>query len=368
MEDTTRVINVEYALLGQELELANRVHLEIKNDKIEHIGKGWVSKGEIYPNSILIPGFVNAHVHTFDGLIPEFGTNLSLKEAVGDPNSKKYELLINKSIDELKRATRDFLKKSLEVGVMIVLDFKELDLVGALAAKGIFTEYPNNYIPLGRLDEEVTEERLIKLRELVPGYGLSSVSSASPEELQLISKVFNDRIRAVHISENLRQNLYNDLKLALSLFRANILVHGTNLSNDEIRTIADLGIPLVVCPRSNLWFSSGVPNIPEMVKSHVNLLIGTDNASWIDHNLWKELEVALLISRWLSPGIDVARDLLKASTINFKGIHPIEEGRYITAGIFNVSSRFESAVNKYSALIKEQGSLIKVLGQPRTLV
>ncbi|MCG3107819.1 5'-deoxyadenosine deaminase [Metallosphaera sp. J1] len=366
MEASSRIVNVEYALLGQELEIAEKVHVEISDGIISHVGKGWDVKGETYPNSLLMPGLVNSHVHTFDAIAPEFGWNLTLKEAVGDPHSEKYRVLVSMSLSELKKSTLNFLEKSLKLGVFTVVDFKEMDLKGATISREVKDQSPINYIPLGRLDGEVTRERLELLKKFVDGYGVSSVS-VGVEKLSLIRDVFRDRITAIHVSETLRHNLLSDLEVTLSTLEPEILVHGTHLTEEEIILVAEKGMKLVVCPRSNLWFSAGIPNIPMMIKRGVRLLLGTDNAGVTDPDLWKEMEVALLLSRLRDPGSDFSREILKSVTVNPElGVYPIQEGNRITGLILGPVPRFETSINKYMALIKEPGKIIKVLGLPRT--
>ncbi len=359
--------NVEYALVGPDLEILHKVNLVIEDNIVEHIGNGWDSKGETYPNSLLMPGLVNGHTHAFDGLVPEYGVSLSLKEVVGDPRSEKYRILKGHEFDDLKNITLNLLTKSLSIGVLSVIDFKELDMLGAKVAKAVKNESPINYIGLGRLDQEINEERLFALKELVDGYGVSSISLGEAS-LELIGRVFGDKWTAIHISETLKQNLINDLETAISALKPKLVVHGTNLTNEEFSMIAERGIKLVVCPRSNMWFSVGIPKIPMMFDAKVDLLFGTDNYGLIDHNLWKEMEMALLISRLLSPSSDFSRDILKSATVHPDlGVNPIEEGKKITGIILNPVDRFEASLNKYMSLIKSPGNVVRVLGLPRIL-
>ncbi len=365
MEASSRIVNVEYALLGQDLELVHKIHLEISDGIISHIGKGWDVKGESYPNSLLMPGLVNSHVHTFDGIAPELGWNLTLKEVVGDPHSEKYRVLSLRSLPELRASTLNFLNRSLELGIFTVIDFKEMDINGAKISKEVKEISPINYVTLGRLDGEITRDRLEILKELVDGYGVSSVSIGI-EKLSLIREVFRDKMTAIHVSETLRHNLASDLETSLSTLKPDMVVHGTHLSEEQMELLAETDTKLVICPRSNLWFSTGIPNIPMMIRKGVRLLIGTDNAGITDHDLWKELEVALLLSRLLDPGSDFSRDILKSATVNpGKGVYPIEEGNRMTGIIMGPLPRFEVSNNRYMALIKEPGKIIRVLGLPK---
>lgn len=355
-------MNVAFALIGSELDLVEKVHLTLEDGEVVHMGRGWESGGETYSTGVILPALINSHAHTFDSAFPEFGVKLPIKEAVGDPLSEKYRLLRSLSPERLKESTLDFLYRSATIGVMTVLDFKELDLLGAKIAKEVKALSPINYVPLSRLDEDYTRERLETLRELVDGYGLSSVTSIPRAVLREIREVFNDKLVVAHVSETLRQNLLGDLEIAMAELRPDLIVHGTRLGESEISLLAERGIGLVVCPRSNLWWGTGIPNLPLIFREGVRTLLGTDNAAWNDHNLWKEIEVAYLLSRLLEPGSDYSKEILKAATVN-AGAKPIQEGEKLTGVIIEgEESGVLRAVNKYSAIARRGGGVIKVVG------
>ena len=356
-------MNVAYALLGEELEIAERVHLTLEDGKVQHVGKGWVTGGETYPTGLILPALVNAHVHTFDSAFPEFGMGLTLKEAVGDPQSEKYKLIGSLTQDRLKESTLDFLRRSRKIGVMKVVDFKELDLLGAKVAKEVKLISPIEYVALGRLDGDFSRERLETLRDMVDGYGLSSVTSVTRETMKEIREVFKDKLVVAHVSETLRQNLSRDLETILSDLRPDLVVHGTRLAESELSLLRDEGVGLVLCPRSNLWWGTGVPNVPLIFREEVHTLLGTDNAAWNDHDLWKEMETALLISRLLEPGSDYSREVLKAGTVH-GGTNPILEGHELTGVIVEAEwTGITRAINKYAAIVKRGGQVINVINE-----
>ncbi|ARM75824.1 amidohydrolase family protein [Acidianus manzaensis] len=354
-------INVRIALLGEDLEINNDVHIQIDEDGIiQHIGKGHVSnsKSISFNNGILLPVFSNSHVHTGDFSFPEVGIRNTIKELVGDPDSIKYKFYSKIDNSQLKDYIKQFMKLEAIFGINSVLDFREQGLEGSILANSVKEEYKDkiNYFILGRLEKnQITKENLDTFSKIADGYGISSISSYNFEELKMIRQYFRNKIIAIHISETLKQNLQNDLEYALEYLQPKMIIHGTNLSTDQISEIKEKGIYLVACPRSNLWFSTGIPKISEMAKDNKKFLLGTDNAAWINPNILEEAEFALLLSRLQEPQSDYSKEVLKAITINAEefGIKPIKEGE---KAIFNIiegeNSGILRAENKYPAIIK----------------
>jgi cytosine/adenosine deaminase-related metal-dependent hydrolase len=91
-----------------------------------------------------------------------------------------------------------------------------------------------------------------------------------------------------------------------------LAVHGTQLTDAELRRLAAAGSTLVTCPRSNRWTGAGVPPIERFYASGVRVAIGTDSlASVEDLNPFAELAEI----RRLSPGVP-ASQLLQSATIH----------------------------------------------------
>ena len=89
-----------------------------------------------------------------------------------------------------------------------------------------------------------------------------------------------------------------------------IVVHGVQLTDDELTRLADLDVTLVTCPRSNVWTGVGEPPIERFFRSGVRLAVGTDSlASAPDLNLFSELA----LMRRLAPTVS-GRRLLACAT------------------------------------------------------
>ena len=89
-----------------------------------------------------------------------------------------------------------------------------------------------------------------------------------------------------------------------------VVVHGVQLTDLELRRLAERDVFLVTCPRSNVWTGVGPPPIERFLRAGVPLAVGTDSlASAPDLNLFSELA----LMRSLAPSAP-ARRLLACAT------------------------------------------------------
>ena len=89
-----------------------------------------------------------------------------------------------------------------------------------------------------------------------------------------------------------------------------IVVHGVQLSSQDLFGLSESGVTLVTCPRSNTWTGAGPPPIKRFIESGVRLAVGTDSlASAPDLNLFAEL--ARL--RELAPDVPASSLLMSAT-------------------------------------------------------
>jgi cytosine/adenosine deaminase-related metal-dependent hydrolase len=98
---------------------------------------------------------------------------------------------------------------------------------------------------------------------------------------------------------------------AQGLLNARLLaVHGVQLTDAELRMLAEAGATVVTCPRSNCWTGAGLPPVDRFYASGVRVAVGTDSLSSVeDLNLFEELR----LMRGLAPSVP-ARDILASAT------------------------------------------------------
>jgi 5-methylthioadenosine/S-adenosylhomocysteine deaminase len=75
-------------------------------------------------------------------------------------------------------------------------------------------------------------------------------------------------------------------------------VHATELSTDEIASLAAAGASVVHCPRSNLKLASGLCPVASLLEAGVNVALGTDGAASNNRlDLWAEMQTAALLAK-----------------------------------------------------------------------
>lgn len=77
------------------------------------------------------------------------------------------------------------------------------------------------------------------------------------------------------------------------LFPENLLVHGVQLDGSEISLLAEKGMSLVLCPRSNAKLNVGKAPAGQLLQHGVNLALGTDSLASCDTlSIWDEMAFA----------------------------------------------------------------------------
>jgi cytosine/adenosine deaminase-related metal-dependent hydrolase len=125
------------------------------------------------------------------------------------------------------------------------------------------------------------------------GIGPSAISDWDYEELKELADFVKSRgkVLAIHCSERVREDLDKVLDLNPSY-----LIHMCQATDDDLEMCAQLSIPIVVCPRSNMFFGIDPP-LKKMVDKGVILSLGTDNAMISMPDIFVEMEFAGRILR-----------------------------------------------------------------------
>lgn len=96
-------------------------------------------------------------------------------------------------------------------------------------------------------------------------------------------------------------------------------VHMTQLSDDEIKLVAETGVHIIHCPESNLKLASGFCPIAKCLNAGINVALGTDGAaSNNDLDMFGEMRTAALLAKGVASDASAvpAMTALKMATIN----------------------------------------------------
>ncbi|MHA1293265.1 MAG: amidohydrolase family protein [Promethearchaeota archaeon] len=309
----------KYALIGEDLDLKQNVSLEINKEgrisnlKYQNPGKK-IEVLKNQQNNLLIPGFINSHIHIGDSFAKELGFNKSLIEIVAPPNGLKHKLLKKISNDVKFQGIINAVSEMISNGITHFVDFRERSIDGINLLKNALKNNPIGCSILGRFYNVNEIESVFSLAD---GIGLASYTDITKnvvDQLRFFKKKFDKPI-ACHVAEYKR-----DPTLIKNLRDENIIdiiIHGTHLISEDLEYIKNKNIRLVLCPRCNGYFGVGFPPIEEILKLQIPISLGTDNLMVNNTNLFEEMRYTYRISRVLSSKHKLsAKELLKMVTIN----------------------------------------------------
>jgi cytosine/adenosine deaminase-related metal-dependent hydrolase len=263
-------------LYGDDFEVIEG-YLCIKDGIISEIGTDRVDSDQ---NGIICPRFVNAHTHVGDSVFKD-PPYLPLSELVG-PKSLKQNILARTPRDEQINSMKRTLRDMVATGTFAFADFRESGPEGVKMLLEAISDSKLSARILGRPDYNS-----IDVHELCWGLGISSTRDF--ESSKVMDAVCRARERSIVVAVHAGEAGRDDIVDALSL-DPDIMVHLCHASVEDLEKIADAGIGVVVCPRSNLLTGSGLPNVKEMINLGINVGVGTDNIMLNSPNMFSEME------------------------------------------------------------------------------
>ena len=255
---------------------------------------------------VILPAFVNAHTHIGDSIAYPAPRG-SVAELVG-PGGYKHRVLRDSGPAEKTAAMRSSLELMASTGTCRFIDFREEGVEGVRALRGSMDAGHPDGTLLGRpLGDAPSKADIDAVLDACDGIGVSAARDLSPELLETISMRVHakGKLLAIHASEAVREDIDDILAL-----KPSFLVHMTAADDDDLRACASAGVPVVVCPRSNLFFGLG-QDIPRLLRAGVEVAMGTDNAMVSPPNMLDEMKVAFAICG--PQGLSAARAVSLAS-------------------------------------------------------
>jgi len=242
---------------------------------------------------LIIPGLWNAHTHLGDAVVTEELTG-TLEELVAPPHGLKYRILAKAKDEAVIAAMRRAMATMLRTGTTGFADFRESGLQGLKLLYAAVAPMPLRGVALGRpMRLEYDPREVSAILRASDGIAVSAHVDWPEDGIRkLAAHVLREKkIFAIHCSERIREDI--DKVLALS---PAFLVHMLHATDADLKRCADAGVPIVVCPRSNAFFGM-TPDIPRMIRSGVELLLGTDNAMINVPSMLREIEFAYRVAR-----------------------------------------------------------------------
>jgi cytosine/adenosine deaminase-related metal-dependent hydrolase len=261
-----------HALVGSDLEF-REVRISVERGVIREIAE--LSSA---PPGWICPALFNAHTHIGDTAGMDLPWQGSLGELVTPPDGLKHRILRETPRPVLVAGMRASIGVMIRSGTMGFADFREGGPDGVRALREAAEGLPCRPVAFGRDGGE----------ELAEGLGIPSTRD-SPGAGEAVARARrNGKLVAFHAGE--RDSL--DIDGALS-YDPDLLIHCTHATEGQLREIADRNIPVAVCPRSNwaLGVSSSPahPPVRRMLGLGCTVLLGTDNAMFVQPDLWAEM-------------------------------------------------------------------------------
>jgi 5-methylthioadenosine/S-adenosylhomocysteine deaminase len=337
MSDSLKIIANGYVVTCDPGNRGGRYNLLIRGGRIIEISDSLDLFTSLHPyatvidatDKLILPGFVNAHVHSESILLRELTQDLHFSLW-----KKNIHLAASTALLNNPENHEDVLS------VMLTAYFGHLKAGSTLVGEyGPDVKEPGFAALLQALERSDVKsvvalqnwDQISHVRDLGPNRPRCMVSLGSEEEFTVYS--FESAVRVAreldvpivaHVGEQresvetVRRNFQKDILAVLSGFNAlkpsTLLVHANHLHGRELQTIEQIPLTPVVCARSALYKQTGYPVLRRLMGRTFRLCVGTD---WGRIDVLGELQFLDQLPR-LVPGMQRLSplELLRMGTIN----------------------------------------------------
>ena len=273
-------------LYGDDFEIKEG-YVAVRDGKIREVGFDRVVSDI---SGLICPAFVNAHTHVGDSIAKDL-PYMPLDDLVKPPDGLKHRIIRAASPEEITEGIRSTLADMAATGTGHCADFRENGVQGARLLRELAGDRATI---LGRVtgDDTAIDREVDDVLRYADGLGFSGANDIPRDTLFSMAKKAKDRgkIVGIHAGELNRSDV--DTALELLELRPGFLVHMTHASDSDLRKAADLGIPVAVCPRSNMATGVGIPPLKKMTEAGLLIGLGTDNVMINAPDMLAEMEWA----------------------------------------------------------------------------
>jgi cytosine/adenosine deaminase-related metal-dependent hydrolase len=311
------------ALLGSELTFTEDVIMEIdEKGIITNISKESKQVDYFLPSShVIVPGFINAHIHLGDAFLKDHTYGCSLEEAVGPQGIKHSKL--NLSTSEVKI---DSLRNSLEMlvqnGYTSFVDFREGGTEGITLLKNVLKEFSIRGIVLGRRSEGETFE---EISESCDGLGIRDVFILNQDDYLVLSQLKTKNpsmLIGIHVSESdevtkesVSKYGKRDIPIVLESDVFDFVVHANYAEDEELKLLEQKNIGIICCPISSLYYGLKFPPLEQIQRKGILLGLGTDNVLSNNPDPFRLMAFTLYNAKANEQEIS-PKEVLKSLTVN----------------------------------------------------
>lgn len=307
----------------------------------EMTGRYMAGREYFLDSHAVMPGLINAHGHTPMALLRGFADDLPLRPWLEQKIWPTEARWLGEGY--VAAGARLAIAEMLLAGTTTFADmYFFADVVAAAVDEtGIRAQLASPVFDFPTLWAGSADEYIDKATRLLDHYrhhdritiafGPHAPYTVSDDPLRKIAMLAEELDIGIHmhvhenaeeVSEAVQRNHFRPLR---RLKQLDVLgprlqcVHMTQLLDDEIQLLADLGASVIHCPASNLKLASGICRVADLLKMGVNVAIGTDSCSSNNSlDMLSELRLAALLAKGSTSDASVvpAMQALELATIN----------------------------------------------------
>ena len=326
---TARVYKNMTLLEGSDFRIRENAYLVVEQGAILEIGEGWRGDGIDMGGAIVLPAFVDAHTHLADHAIKDVAVGHPTVEAVSPPDGLKYRYLQELSFTELTAALREAMTECLRSGIVACGDFREGGAEGVRALREASDELPFRAVAYG--DATCLPSDLAYVNELgsvwktAEGVGVGDIVRFDDADVASLKARLGHAGKrlAAHTAETQEAqraclSTWGESEVTRILKAdPDLLVHMTCPQPGDLEAIAEAGVPVACCTRTNAILGDGLPPVVEMLSLGIPVALGTDNMMFTSPDMFREMDWVSRLIRGVSRCADRVDsvDVLRAATL-----------------------------------------------------
>ena len=339
----------DIAYIDQDFQVREHAWIGVKEGRIDYVGTtappDAESYGRAYPgkDKLLVNGFFNVHAHTPMALLRGYAESMALQDWLF---KKIFPFEDRLTPEDVYWATMLGCAEMLRFGVVSATD---MYMKGQAMGRGFrdggvkanFSIGASNFSGDAYPDMRQYKETL-QMREefhgqdsgrLLVDWSMHAEYTSHEKMVRTLAQTaqqYPDMRMHVHVSETATEvaeckERHNGLSPVEYLDSCGLFAtpttaaHCVHLSDNDIAILADKGVTVATCPKSNLKLASGVAPVARLQAAGVNVALGTDSVSSNNNlSMVEEMRVFALIHKGVSgdPTLITPAEALRAATVN----------------------------------------------------
>ncbi len=296
-----------------------------------------------YPNALIIPGFVDAHIHyPQTGMIASYGEQLlDWLETYTFPTERAFADKAHAG-----EVAEIFLTELLRNGTTTALVFGSVHkesvdaffeacekrnlrmIAGKVLMDRNAPDYLTDTAETGYADSKELIERWHGKGRLHYAVTPRFAPTSTPEQLALAGQLFKeypDLYMHTHLSENRKEiewvrELFPERQGYLDVYdhhgligARSVFAHGVHLCDEECRRLGETGSAVAFCPTSNLFLGSGLFDLEKVEGFGVRVGLGTDVGAGTSFSQLQSLNEAYKVMQLQGKKLDPFKSLYLAT-------------------------------------------------------